>query len=203
MVRVGESFLVVGDREDPAASPMHERRLAPFWIDRTPVTNRAYLGYVLATGAARPPRWPARGRLGAELLDQPVTGVSWDEALAYARWAGKRLPTEYEWERAAQGPEQRSFPYGEAFDPARVHRGLGPVGSAESSEGVCDLTGNGWEWTGSPFGAYPDPGAGTELRALRGGFQPGRGLANAHGRAGLRRDCRDPLVTFRCAQDDA
>lgn len=201
MVLIPGGFLVVGDRDDPASSPMHERQLSPFWIDRHPVTNRRYLAYVLATKARRPSSWPQRGRLRPQLLDQPVTGVDWDEALAFARWEGKRLPTEFEWERAAQGPEQRSQPYGEVFDPSRVQLGLGPVGASASSEGVCDLTGNGWEWTASAFGAYPDPSPHTELRALRGGLDPVKQRASAHLRAGLRRDARDGLVTFRCARD--
>ena len=202
MVLIPGGFLVIGDRDEPSASPMHERQLSPFWIDQHPVTNRRYLAYVLATKAKRPPSWPKRGRLRPQLLDVPVTGIDWDEALAFARWEGKRLPTEFEWERAAQGPEQRSQPYGEVFDPSRIQLGLGPVGGAgASSEGVCDLTGNGWEWTASAFGPYPDPSPHTELRTLRGGLEPTRRRASAHLRAGLRRDARDALVTFRCARD--
>jgi formylglycine-generating enzyme required for sulfatase activity len=199
MVRISGGFLVVGDRDDPHASPMHERQIEPFWIDPKPVTNRDYLAYVLGAGAERPPSWPRRGRLERELLDLPVSGVSWEGALAYARWRGKRLPTEFEWERCAQGPREQSFPYGETFDAAQIHQGLGPVGSSASAEGVYDLTGNGWEWTASAFGPYPHPSPETELRTLRGGFCSKRGLANAHRRAGLRRDGRDSLVTFRCA----
>lgn len=202
MVLIPGGFLVVGDRDEPSARPMHERQISPFWIDRHPVTNRRYLAYVLATKAKRPPSWPERGRLRPQLLDLPVTGVDWDEALAFARWEGKRLPTEFEWERAAQGPEQRSQPYGEVFDPSQVQVGLAPVGRlGASSEGVCDLTGNGWEWTASAFGPYPNPSPHTELRTLRGGLNPARGHASAHLRAGLRRDARDALVTFRCARD--
>ncbi len=207
MVAIPGGFVVLGDRGDPDARPMVEVELAPFWLDRAPVTNRAYLEHVRATGAARPRAWPA-GRLPGRLLDLPVTGVSWEEARAYAARLGKRLPTEAEWERAAQGPEHRRFPYGDAFDPARVPPPgrLAPVGSfpaGASSEGVLDLTGNGWEWTASPFGPHgapprADPAA---ARTIRGGLDPARpGSGSATFRAGLLPGTRDPHVGFRCAR---
>lgn len=203
MVAIPGGFVVVGDRDDPSALPMNEVRLAPFWLDRTPVTNRDYLRFVLATGAPRPAPWPARGRLPARLLDLPVSGVSWEEAAAFAAWAGKRLPREEEWERAAQGPEHRSYPYGEALDRARLPAPgqLAPVGAhpaGASSEGIHDLTGNGWEWTGSDFAL---PGGG-RAKVIRGGFDPARPRSgSAHHRAALRPDARDAGVTFRCARD--
>lgn len=203
MIAIPGGFVVVGDRDDPSALPMDELRLAPFWLDRTPVTNRDYLRFVIATGAPRPAPWPARGRLPARLLQLPVSGVSWEEAAAFAAWAGKRLPREEEWERAAQGPEHRSYPYGEALDPARLPPPgqLAPVGAhpaGASSEGVHDLTGNGWEWTASDF-ALPD---GARAKVIRGGFDPARPRSgSAHHRAALRPDARDPGVTFRCARD--
>lgn len=205
MVLVPAGFLVLGDRDDPDARPMHEVRLEAFWLDRTPVTHRAYQEFVQATGAARPRTWPARGRVPARLLELPVTGVTHADAEAYARWRGKRLPTEQEWERAAQGPEQRRYPYGDALDLARIHAGLAPVGTrpeGASSEGVHDLTGNGWEWTSSPFvvpyGAAPT----SPQRAIRGGHDPRRPRSgSATFRAGLRPDVADPLVGFRCARD--
>lgn len=208
MVRIPAGYLVIGDRDDPAARPMHEVHLPAFWIDRRPVTHGDYRAFVQATGAARPPDWPARGPVPRRLLDLPVTGVSWEEARAYAAWAGKRLPDEREWERAAQGPEQRPYPYGEAFDPARIAadpRRLEPVGShpeGDSSEGVSDLTGNGWEWTASPFGPYDGPHD-ERTRVVRGGYDPALPRSgSATCRLGLRCDVRDPLVGFRCARDD-
>lgn len=208
MVRIPEGFLVVGDRDDPDARPMHEVRLPAFFLDRTPVTHAAYAEFVRATGAARPRTWPARGRVPARLLELPVTGIPWHDALAFARWAGKRLPTEREWERAAQGPEQRRYPYGDALDPARVHVTLAPVGTrpeGATSEGVHDLTGNGWEWTASPFVPYGRLEAGLSpehARTIRGGYDPRRpGSGSATFRAGLRPTIADPHVGFRCARD--
>src|SRR5579872_6897124 len=73
--------------------------LAAFWIDRDPVTNREYDEYVAKTGASRPPHWPP-GPLPAELAEHPVVSVTWDEALAYAQFAGRELPTPAQWEKA-------------------------------------------------------------------------------------------------------
>lgn len=208
MVLIPEGFLVVGDEDDPDARPMHEVHLPAFWIDRTPVTHRDWLAYVQATGAPRPRTWPARGRVPARLLPLPVTGITWAQAVAYARWAGKRLPTEVEWERAAQGPEHRRYPYGDELDLARIHAGLAPVGAlpaGASSEGVHDLTGNGWEWTASPFVPYGQeerPDSPAPARTIRGGYDPRRPRSgSATFRAGLRPDIADPNVGFRCARD--
>ena len=137
--------------------PRHSVTLAPFEIDRTPVTNGAYVAYMEATGAEAPLYWEsdagagwvsvARGRRDPVDLAQPVIHVSWREADAFARWAGKRLPSEQEWEVAAD----------------RLHA-VGQV----------------WEWTSSDFLAYPGFEAfpyreysevffGDEYKVLRGG----------------------------------
>lgn len=136
--------------------PRHTVELAPFEIDRTPVSNSAYLRYMEATGAEPPLYWErdgegwvdsSRGQRAAIEPFDPVIHVSWDQAGGFARWAGKRLPTEFEWEAAR-----------------------------EQLDGV----GHGWEWTSSPFLAYPGFAAfpyreysevffGDEYRVLRGG----------------------------------
>lgn len=207
MVYVPGGFLVIGDRNDPDARPMHEVRLEPFWIDLLPVTNADYLKFVQATGADCPRTWTRGPRLPKHQRQLPVSGVSHEEATAYARWAGKRLPSELEWERAAQGPEHRRYPYGDALDLTKIQpnpQRLTAVGSfpaGSSSEGVLDLTGNGWEWTSSPFAPYgtskPVP-----PRVIRGGYDPRLPHSgSATCRNGLRPDARDPGVTFRCALD--
>ncbi|MFZ4179617.1 ergothioneine biosynthesis protein EgtB [Streptomyces pseudogriseolus] len=201
--------------------PAHRREVAPFWIDATPVTNGAYQAFV-EDGGYDDPRWwtpegwgyVRRARLVAPLYwrreggqwlrrrfgvteqvppDEPVLHVCWYEADAYARWAGRRLPTETEWEKAARHDpatgRSRRFPWGDA-DPSPEHANLGqrhlrpaPAGSypaGASPLGVRQLIGDVWEWTASDFLPYPGFRAfpykeysevffGPEYKVLRGG----------------------------------
>ncbi|GLF92807.1 ergothioneine biosynthesis protein EgtB [Streptomyces yaizuensis] len=176
--------------------PAHHRTVAAFHLDTTPVTCGAYLAF-LADGGYRDPRWWApegfaqiqrhsitaplfwrheggqwlRRRFGVTEpvpLDEPVLHVSWYEADAYARWAGRRLPTEQEWEKAARfdpaSGRSRRYPWGDA-DPTPDHANLGqrhlrpaPAGSypaGASPLGVRQLIGDVWEWTASDFLPYP------------------------------------------------
>jgi iron(II)-dependent oxidoreductase len=142
--------------------PRHPVELEPFWIDRTPVTNRSYAEYVNDTGAEPPMYWEpdgegwwvrtAMGRREEPDPDQPVIHVSWNEADAFARWAGKRLPSELEWETASAGadPERANLdqlPFG--CSPAGAHS------DAPADCGALQMLGDVWEWTNSDFTAYP------------------------------------------------
>jgi iron(II)-dependent oxidoreductase len=176
--------------------PAHSVSVPPFLLDTTPVSNEAYLRFV-ADGGYHDPRWwdPAgwdmvrehgleaplfwRREGGQSLrrhfgvtepvpLDEPVLHVSWYEADAYARWAGRRLPTEAEWEKAARfdpsSGRSTRYPWGDA-DPTPDRANLGqrhlrpaPVGAypaGESPLGVRQLIGDVWEWTSSDFLPYP------------------------------------------------
>ena len=142
--------------------PRHMVVLDPFWIDRTPVTNEAYAEFLADTGTEPPMYWEPDGggdwvrtAMGKPLeVDPrlPVVHVSWHEADAFARWAGKRLPTELEWEAAAVGAER---------DRANLDQlafGCAPAGSygdAPSGWAVVQMLGDVWEWTSSDFGPYP------------------------------------------------
>lgn len=141
--REGVSRLVLLATEKPEQTVT----LGPFLIDRHEVTNAQYKKF-------RPSHvFPA------EKGDHPVTGISWHDAQAYAAWAGKRLPTEEEWEKAARGTDGRKWPWGNVFERGRCNLGAGitPVGSFEgdrSPYGALDMAGNVQEWTASPFTAY-------------------------------------------------
>ncbi|MBP2703076.1 ergothioneine biosynthesis protein EgtB [Microbispora sp. RL4-1S] len=169
--------------------PAHRMFLGSYWIDRHPVTNGAYIAFIEAGGYREPQWWSPDGwewveRSGVEAPlywtkdedtwwrlrfgrqepvpeDEPVIHVSWYEADAYARWAGKRLPSEAEWEKACGG---RLYPWGDQ-EPGPEHANLGhrasrpaPVGAfpeGASPYGVEQLVGDVWEWTDSCFRGYP------------------------------------------------
>jgi formylglycine-generating enzyme required for sulfatase activity len=131
-----------------------------FFIARTPVTNAEYARFVAATGHMPPIHWEGRTPTG-EWRDHPVMYVDWDDAVAYAEWAGGRLPTEQEWEKAARGIDGRIYPWGDEFDAARCNAeesGIGtttPVGryspGGDSPCGCADMAGNVGEWTASEY----------------------------------------------------
>jgi len=136
--------------------PADERPLTPIqlsaglWAYQREVTNAQYRKFVDATGHREPAFWDD-SRVNRP--DQPVVGVSWDDAVAYAQWAGGRLPTEAEWEWLARGLDERPYPWGrQAPDPARAVFGgqaLQPTGSKPTGAnalGILDLAGNAAEW---------------------------------------------------------
>jgi iron(II)-dependent oxidoreductase len=198
--------------------PAHTVHVPAFFIDTAPVTNRQYAEFV-ADGGYQDPRWWSEagwahrtaadltapmhwnrdggyvrfGRTDPVVGDEPVVHVCWYEAEAYARWAGRRLPTEAEWEKAARYDpatgRSRRYPWGDA-DPTPEHANLGqrhlspaPVGAypaGASPLGVHQLIGDVWEWTSSDFRGYPGFAAfpyreysevffGTGYKVLRGG----------------------------------
>jgi formylglycine-generating enzyme required for sulfatase activity len=139
--------------------------VSAFGIDRTEVTVGEWRRCV-AAGQCAPLRVAADARTTREQL--PATGMTWDEAASYCRYAGGRLPTEAEWERAARGPDGRHFPWGRAYNDRLANHGrpggrpdvsdgyryAAPVGSfpqAESPHGLLDMAGNVWEWTADRY----------------------------------------------------
>lgn len=153
--------------------PEREVYLDAFRIDRYEVTNAQYLRYVDAALGRAPVHW-VEGRPPGGTEDHPVVGVSWPDADGYCAWVGKRLPSEAEWERSCRGSDERTYPWGDEWDPTLANvtawpmpdrddawpiLAAGPPGGARpfteavgsrvagaSPHGVCDLVGNASEW---------------------------------------------------------
>jgi sulfatase modifying factor 1 len=137
--------------------PQHTVYLDAFYIDKYEITNAQYKRFLDETGHTPPLYW------NNDLYnkpDQAVMAVNWEDAAAYARWAGKRLPTEAEWEKAARGADGRIWPWGNQWDPTMLNANdvgavdgyvyTAPVGSypqGVSPYGIHDMAGNIWEWT--------------------------------------------------------
>ncbi len=184
-VPAGEFLMGSTDTDTNAADdekPQHTVYLDSFWVMQTEVTNAKY-GRCVTAGACTAPankRWQE-----SSYADHPVVNVNWKQAQSYCAWAGGRLPTEAEWEKAARGTDGWIYPWGnEAPDAQRANfsnnvRDTTPVGSyhaGASRYGALDMAGNVWEWTASLYKPYPDNRAdsredpiSTDVLALRGG----------------------------------
>jgi len=136
--------------------PAHKVSLDAYYMDAREVTNALYAKFVSATGRRPPYHWTG-GEVPQGEADLPVFNVSWDDANAYCRWAGKRLPTEAEWERAARaGKEGLSYPWGDKIEAAKarynVETGPAPVGQFPANDfGLFDMSGNVSEWCSDWF----------------------------------------------------
>jgi formylglycine-generating enzyme required for sulfatase activity len=157
----GGEFVMGRDDGDEYERPAHKVTVKPFFIDLYEVTREDYKKCLDAQKCPLPQGW-TNGSYPEGTARQPVTGVTWDAANAYAQWAGKRLPTEEEWEFAARGTDGRRYPWGndwkQGFANANgASSGLADVGTykGESPYGAFDLAGNAWEWTGSKMVPYP------------------------------------------------
>lgn len=218
MVRVpGGEFLMGNDAGDEYEKPTHRVQVEPFLIDANEVTCEAYLKFVKETNHRSPQNW-VNGQFPRGAAKQPVTGVDWDDATAYANWAGKRLPTEKEWEFAARGPTGWRYPWGNDWRENAANAGnsnvgrLADVGSYPNGKGpfgTMDMIGNAWEWTATEWQAYPKgtspPDGSNRLRVIRGGYW---GSSVAKATTTFRRgwDARGAEIGyqntgFRCAAD--
>jgi formylglycine-generating enzyme required for sulfatase activity len=175
----GGTFIMGADRDEPDERPAHTVTLSPFYIDICEVTVGQYNVFLDSTGRKKPAFWHPE-------LDRPedsVVGVTWHDAAAYAVWAGKRLPTEAEWEFAARGGTSGTrFPWGDDPDPRRANfasSGIAPVKRFPANGyGIHDMAGNVWEWCAdwydatyyqvSPASNPQGPATGT-FKVLRGG----------------------------------
>lgn len=158
------------ERADVQNHPQHRATLPAYRIDKYPVTNAQYARFVAATGHRPPAGWSG-GKIPPGQALHPVTLVSWYDAASYAKWAGKRLPTEQEWEHAARGTDGRRWPWGETMDAGRLNTYYN-VGSTTpvtqypngaSPYGVMDMAGNVSEWTANDLQPYPGSDAPADL----------------------------------------
>jgi len=163
-VPAGEFLMGSDTWKDPNAEgdelPQHRLRLGEYWIGKYPVTNAQYKVFVDATGHPPPGHWEG-GKIPAGKENHPVVNVSWHDAAAFCAWAGLRLPTEAEWEKAARGADGRIYPWGDKWDARKANTSEGgrggttPVGAypaGASPYGALDMAGNVWEWVADWYG---------------------------------------------------
>jgi formylglycine-generating enzyme required for sulfatase activity len=208
---------------DDEAAPRRELHVSAFYLDRHEVTTARYDAFLKATGSLRPPDgYDDVGRAADGNL--PVVGVDWHDAAAYCRWAGKRLPTEAEWEKAARGTDERDYPWGDD-PPTPAHAafarsaesayrgGMTAVGShpaGKSPYDVDDLAGNVSEWVADWYAEGfassdvrdpqgPETGTGKVIRG--GGWYDPPDRLMAAKRYFASPDQRSDDIGFRCAAD--
>jgi formylglycine-generating enzyme required for sulfatase activity len=182
--------------------------LKAFWIDKYEVTHAQYARFIQETNHPKPAYWddPAYNR-----ADLPVVGVRWEDASAYARWAGKRLPSEAEWVKAAGGEDGRSYPWGNNWEADRCNslgtqdefEGLSPVGKfplGASPYGVMDMAGNVWEWIAYEPSSVTSPDPGTRI-GKGGSWANSREQATISSKAKGNVTLSDCIIGFRCAMD--
>jgi formylglycine-generating enzyme required for sulfatase activity len=160
MIYIPAGKFTMGSNDNDDEKPIHTVYLDAYYMDKYEVTVGQFREFCNATGKSMPdqPDWNQGD-------NYPVVNVSWDDASAYASWAGKRLPTEAEWEKAARGTDGRKYPWGNAWDASKCNNGesnspdgyekTAPIGSfpqGASPYGVMDMAGNVWEWCQDWYG---------------------------------------------------
>lgn len=199
MLLIPAGSFTLGDTWHENESPVHTLWLGAFWIDRYPVTHAQWAAFLAADPWQQEALWTEAGldwkekREDQEPADweayraqptHPVRSICWYEALAYARWAGKTLPSEAQWEKAARGPQGHAYPWGETLEREQWNDGKSRQGTVpvdydspawDSAYGVACMAGNIWEWCRDlyiPYPYDPDDGRavleGTGLRVVRG-----------------------------------
>jgi formylglycine-generating enzyme len=200
-------------------SPEHKVKIDSFYIDKFEVTNKQYYDFCLATNQALPEFWGKNDfKSSLEFPAYPVVGVNFFDAEKYAKWAGKRLPTEAEWEYAARGGlTDKNYPNGDQVDSLQVNygnkkRGPKKTGSyPPNNYGLYDMAGNVWEWVTDNYGSDyygkspaenpkgPETG---RFKVIRGGsFHSGGMCVQNYFRNGLSANWVDFAVGFRCVSN--
>ncbi|HNT55510.1 MAG TPA: SUMF1/EgtB/PvdO family nonheme iron enzyme, partial [Anaerolineaceae bacterium] len=232
---------------DADEKPQHPVTLDAYWIDQTEVTNAMFAAFVAATGYQtqaevegwgtitvtkdgwgniagvtwQRPTGYGSGIIGLE--DHPVVQVSWNDAQAYCEWAGRQLPSEAQWEKAARGTDARVYPWGNQLPDTTFLNFYANMGGTTtvgrypkgaSPYGALDLAGNVWEWTADWYGEpyYASPAAGTnptgpesgKYRLIRGGsWKNATWYVRTASRIGFSPNTRVEILGFRCALNPA
>ena len=226
MVQIPEGPFVMGSRDndsDPDEKPEHQVYLKSYFVDLNEVGRGEYDRFAKMTKRAQR-RIEVFEDDPAKLLkpELPAIAVTWDDAEAYCKWAGKRLPTEAEWEKAARGESKRRYPWGNEFAPGYANidgnedgfRYLAPPGSFEAGRspyGLYDMTGNVGEWVADSYeedfyqkSPYRDPKGPEqgEQKVIRGGsWRETKKNARPSKRFQAKPWRHDITVGFRCAKD--
>ena len=221
LVPAGE-FMMGSQGTKDDEKPVHAVELNAFYMDTYEVTTERYRDFLNATGRAAPRAWT--DAIPVNHGRKPVVGVSWSDAEAYCDWAGKRLPTEAEWEKAARGTDGRQYPWGNEAPTKDRANYDGPAGfsywtltdvgsqhAGVSPYGMHDMAGNVWEWVAdwydhdyyqrSPKKNPAGPPSG-QYKVLRGGSWNDRPiLVRSAQRTGNTALLQTNYIGFRCAQE--
>lgn len=224
MVQIPEGPFTMGSNEgDPDEVPEHQVYLKGFYLDQKEVTQDEYMRFAKMTKRAKP-RIEVFDDDQSKILkpEFPVMSASWDEAAAYCKWAGKRLPTEAEWEKAGRGESRRKYPWGDKFitnasnldGSEDGYKYLAPPGSFEAGRspyGLYDMTGNVAEWVEDSYdesyykkSPFRDPKGpeNADLKVVRGGsWRETEHNARLSKRFAAKHWRTDVTIGIRCASD--
>jgi len=224
MVQIPEGPFTMGSSEgDPDEAPEHQLYLKAYSIDKKEVTQAEYDRFVRMTKRGKPFVPVFEDDISKIMKPElPAMGMSWSDAVAYCKWAGKRLPTEAEWEKAGRGESKRRYPWGDEFGTGHANLDgdtdgfpyLAPPGSFESGRspyGLYDMTGNVAEWVADTYdeqyyqkSPYRDPTgpADGQHKVIRGGSwreTPQGARLSKRFQAKIWRT--DSTIGIRCARD--
>lgn len=210
MLLVPAGSFIFGSDAPESPNKRESVDLPAFYVDATEVSNGAYAKFCEATGHTKPSdpdftRHP----------DFPVAGVTFGDAQAFAQWAGKRLPTEQEWEKAARGTDGRTYPWGnEAMSTPTSLQPVDALPDRQSPFGALNMAGNVWEWTTTRFPVtsreiddmkqvLQTQSVSTEWYSIKGGsFSPHQeAFLRSFMRRGWPADQISPYIGFRCVKD--
>jgi len=206
-----QDFIMGSDTGSELESPAHTVMVNSFYMDIYEVTNAEFIHFLEDSGYKEKEQYQHFNDQRFNDPRQPMVDVSYDDALAYTKWAGKRLPSEEEWECAARSGDNRLFPTGTAINTSMAHikgntriKGTKEVGSFKSNKyGVFDLAGNVEEWVAGVLSRYPgNKGTNSsygKIRVTRGGnWKTAQDDLSSYRRSTLRISSATGLVGFRC-----